>query len=335
MGNTLSFGSQKQSPEEIRETRQARENYRNYLSSQQTNVNTDVSAKRLTPDTGNAILEKIKLAYAWLQKNPNANYNEIVTSYDATNTEISRIIKTDKPKKELSNQIVGLKSITKVQLENKKIDDTQSEKLNALSVTTEKWLEKNGSKATTIDFEQEEIKFRSTIRQIVPTVDVSNDILNYLDKTKNMEPTSLLQNIQKTEKELEIQKSQTFTAQDGIKTVWSQANKTFWSFLILFLCLVSGSLAANSAIGRSRGYRILYFLYGAIPFYAPLVILYTIYRRIREGPLPYYAPLPLSIEPATTRLGKILWFPFYWIPDSYAVEQYDKFQETLKDVITT
>jgi hypothetical protein len=335
MGNV--FGKRdKLSSEEIRETRQARENYRNYLASQQTNVNNDVSSKRLTPDTGNIILEKIKGAYTWLQKNPNANYNEIINNYDTTNTEISRLIKTDKPKKEIANQIVGLKSIAVVQAENKRIDETQLEKLNQLSNTTEKWLEKNVSKATQIDFDQQEIKFRGTIREIVPQVDVSNDIINYLDKTKDMEPTALLQAIQNTERELEAQKNSTAPGPKELaKTVWFEANKVFFTYLTIFICLVSGSLAANNAIGRARAYRVLYFLYGAIPIYAPIVILYTIYRRIKEGPLPYYAPLPLSITPATTRLGKILWFPFYWIPDSYAVDQYDKYQQSLKDMITT
>lgn len=335
MGNV--FGKRdKLTSEEIRETRQARENYRNYLASQQTNVNNDVSSKRLTPDTGNIILEKIKNAYTWLQKNPNANYNEIINNYDTTNTEISRLIKTDKPKKEIANQIVGLKSVAVVQAENKRIDEVQLEKLNQLSNTTEKWLEKNVSKATQIDFDQQEIKFRGTIREIVPQVDVSNDIINYLDKAKDMEPTALLQAIQKTERELEAQKNATGpSAKELGGIVFFEANKTFFQYLMIFLCLVSGSLAANNAIGRSRAYRVLYFIYGCIPLYAPFVIIYTIYNRIKQGPLPYYSPLPLSITPATTRLGKILWFPFYWIPDSHAVDEYDKYQQSLKDMITT
>jgi hypothetical protein len=330
MGNSVSIGKQP-SQEEIRETRQARQSYLTYLSTVQVNVNTEVSGKRLTPDTGNLILEKIKAGNAWLQKNPNANYNEIVTNYDATNTEIKRLLDTDKPKKEMLNQILTLKG----QARNWRITPEEAEKLVALADETKKWYDKNNKTATTIDYSQEQLKFKDSIRKIIPDVATSNDIISMLNSVKDMDPTDLMASIQKTDKEIEIKKSQTFDFKEGATVAWVKANQVFWSLLLIFLCFVSGSLAANNAIGRARAYRVLYFFYGLIPFYAPIVLLYTIYRRIREGPLPYYAPLPLSIDPATTRLGKILWFPFYWIPDNIAVDEYEKYQQSLKDMITT
>ena len=54
MGNL--FSGQKQTAEEIKQLRQAREEYQNYLSKIQTNTNTDVNGKRLTPESGRAIL---------------------------------------------------------------------------------------------------------------------------------------------------------------------------------------------------------------------------------------------------------------------------------------
>jgi hypothetical protein len=335
MGNRFSLGGQPETKDQARETRQARENYRNYLTTTQVNVNTEVNAKRLTPDTGNLVLERIKVANTWLQKNPNANYNEITTNFDATNTEIKRLLNTDKPKREIQNQIAGIKAEALKTRDEKKIDEQEYEKLIQLSNEIDTWYKKNNATATTIDFSQEDLKIQSSIRTIVKDANVSNEIIQKLNQVKQMNPNDLLASIQKTEKDLEIKKSQTFDLREGIQVAWWQANKTFWLCLLIFLCLVSGSLAANNAIGRARPYRVLYFLYGAIPFYAPLVILYTIYRRIREGPLPYYAPLPLSIEPATTRLGKILWFPFYWIPDNNAVQEYDKYQEQLRLIAST
>ena len=335
MGNRFSLGGQPQTQDQARETRQARENYRNYLTTTQVNVNTEVNAKRVTPDTGNLILERIKVANTWLQKNPNANYNEITTNFDATNTEVKRLLGTDKPKREIQNQIAGIKAQAFQQRESKKIDEQEYEKLVQLANETEKWYKKNSTTATTIDFSQEDLKIQSSIRSIVKDANVGNDIIQNLNKTKNMNPNDLLASIQKTEKDLELKKSQSFDLREGISVAWWKANQVFWISLLVFLCLVSGSLAANSAIGRARPYRVLYFIYGAMPFYAPLVILYTIYRRIREGPLPYYAPLPLSIEPATTRLGKLLWFPFYWIPDNNAIQEYDTFQEQLATIAST
>jgi hypothetical protein len=110
------------------------------------------------------------------------------------------------------------------------------------------------------------------------------------------------------------------------------ALKVFFSLLLVAVCIVSGSLAANAAIGRHTGYRVLYFIYGCIPFFVPFIIFYTIYRRISEGPLPYYGILPVSLEAATTTLGKYLWWPFYWIPDHLSVEETDTFQKALEAI---
>ena len=99
--------------------------------------------------------------------------------------------------------------------------------------------------------------------------------------------------------------------------------------MIITLCLLSGSFAANFAIGRVPAYRVLYFLYGCIPIFTPLVLLYTIYKRIKDGRIPVYTMLPISIDPATTRLGRLLWRPFYWIPDQQAIDAFKHFNDSL------
>jgi len=43
-----------------------------------------------------------------------------------------------------------------------------------------------------------------------------------------------------------------------------------------------------------------------------------------------YAILPISIEPASTRLGQFLWYPFYYVPDVEQATLYKQFQETIK-----
>ena len=65
----------------------------------------------------------------------------------------------------------------------------------------------------------------------------------------------------------------------------------------------------------------------------PIVLLYTMFTRMRYGPIPYYAILPLTIEPATTRLGRILNFPFYWIPDDTSRELTKNFINMVEKIV--
>jgi hypothetical protein len=119
-----------------------------------------------------------------------------------------------------------------------------------------------------------------------------------------------------------------------VPTVLNTCIQTFaWLFVIAFL-LMCGSFAANFAIGRVPSYRILYFIWGALPPFAPFVLLYAIYKRLHDGRLPIYAILPLSIEPATTRFGKYLWYPFYWVPDKEATSAYTAFQASLVETMS-
>jgi hypothetical protein len=136
-----------------------------------------------------------------------------------------------------------------------------------------------------------------------------------MDATKAAQPSALQSELLTREQKAKEARNAQIHLEDGAYTIKDTALKTFFGLLLFAICILGGSLAANQAIGRSRPYRILYFIYGIIPIFMPIVILYSIYSRLRFGPIPYYAILPLTIEPATTRLGRILNFPFYWIPD--------------------
>jgi hypothetical protein len=54
--NSLFGGSQQQSPEQIEAIRKARQEFLDYLTNQQTNTNTSLNKKELTPESANAIL---------------------------------------------------------------------------------------------------------------------------------------------------------------------------------------------------------------------------------------------------------------------------------------
>jgi hypothetical protein len=327
------LGGQKQSPEELEKTRQVRTDYQNTLSQLQTNVNADVNSKKLTPESGQAILELLKTSQDWLSKNPNASISEVLSNQDTTVTEVKRIQGIDKPKREFINMVSALPAISNDLQQKKKIDSTQQAKLNALAIEENKWFGKNGSDATEIEFSQETLKLKDTITTIVPDNDIRNYIMAELDKAKQMAPDELAGNLNSAEKSLKRRKGQQVSVGEGISVIWKTAMSVFFSLLVISLCIMAGSFAANMAIGRDPPYRILYFLYGALPTFAPFVLLYGIYKRLRYGPFTIYSILPVSIEPATTRLGKIFWFPFYWIPDEKAVAEYDLYRKAVEAAI--
>jgi hypothetical protein len=326
------FGGQPQSPEEIKEIRQSRENYQNYLSNLQTTINTDVNAKKITPESGKVLLAEVKKGYDWLQKNPNANLNEIMTNREAVSVEVKRIIQTDGPKRELYNIITTIPIISDKLLVDKQIDNTQDEKLKTLSQQEDKWYKKNSNTATPIDISQEMIKINDTIVEIVPDSEIRGLITNEFEKVKGLPPSDLTSLVNKTESSTRAKRDTQVDIGEGVSTITRTATEIFTATLLIGFCIYAGSLAANFAICRPIPYRILYFIYGSIPYFAPLVALYALYIRITKGPIPYYGVLPVSVEPGITRLGKLLWYPFYYIPDNNAIEAFDAFQKSVEAI---
>jgi hypothetical protein len=330
MGNIIS--GKKENPEDIKQVRQARTEFQDYLSQIQKNTSIDVNAKRLTPESGASILSEVKKGFDWLQKNPNANYSEVLAKYDAITAEIKRISSTDKPKQELKNMFTALKPIADDLLEKRKrIDETQAVKLKRLAEDEEKWYTKNSKTATDIDFSQEKLKMNDTIITIVPDSDVRKEIESTFNAVKDLSPGDLASLIAKAEADIKQKKDKEVNVKEGVNIILSTALKVFLILVLIVFCLMAGSLAANYAIGREPMYRIFYFIYGSIPLFSPLVYLYFIYKRIYEGPFSYYGFLPITTEPAISRLGKIAMYPFYWMPDHDSITALDNFQQSVRD----
>jgi ABC-type sugar transport system permease subunit len=330
MGQT--FSRKQLTPDEVNQLRTARTEYQDTLNSLQTNVQTDIQNKALTPESGQIILTEIQKAFTWLQKNPNATLIEVYANHDATTAEIKRVMAVDKPKKEFQNQILALPVIADEAFGKNLLTSQQVESLKQLSVGEAAWLKKNGSTASTVEFQQENIKVNTNIQKILKKADLVQFVTEKLNATKNAQPSILQSELVTREQKAKEARNATIHIEDGVNTIKNTALTTFFSFLLITICILGGSLAANQAIGRSRPYRILYFLYGAIPVFMPIVILYTVFSRLRYGPIPYYAILPLTIEPATTRIGRILNFPFYWIPDDTSRTLTKAFVESVEKI---
>ncbi len=326
------FGRQ-QTPEEIKEVRQARNSYQDYLSTTQTKTNTDVNRKAITPESGQAILKEVEAGQTWLEKHPNANYNELLTNQDTVTVEINRILKTDAPKRKVKNILLALPFVAEEGVQKKILTAEQAEKLKALAADEEKWYAKSAATATEIQFSQEELKINESIQNLIVNGNEVQYVRNALQNLAGKDTSELQAYLATQESKLKAAKSQQVDIQEGARVAGNTALKVFFGFLIVAFCILCGSFAANFAIGRPPAYRVFSFLYGAFPLFAPFVLLYTIYKRLRYGPMALYAILPLSIEPAVSRLGKLLWYPFYWIPDQNSIDAMKEYTDLLSKAV--
>jgi len=137
---------------------------------------------------------------------------------------------------------------------------------------------------------------------------------------------------EKKKKDLETQKLQqrkNFGAKDSLKTAWTTFLKVFGTLLIIALILHAGSLCANDAIARSTLYRVLYFIYAAIPIFSiPVLIYYHIYRRYKGTMPQVYTMLPIREQPEIqSTIISYLLAPFTYVPD---LQDIGKKQEALR-----
>lgn len=329
MGQTFSR-KEKQTPDEVNKIRAARTEYQDTLTSLQTNVQTDIQNKALTPESGQLVLAEIQKAYTWLQKNPNANLLEVYANRDATTTEITRILNVDKPKKEFQNQILALPTLADEAVTKDLITKNQVAKVKHLSETEQAWFTKSAATATALDFQQEELKLKTQLQEILQKADLIQMFTEKLNAVKTAQPSALKSELVTREQKAKEAHNAEVHIDEGVDVVWKTALKVFFGLLVFAICIFAGSLVANQAIGRSRAYRILYFMYGALPIFVPFVLFYILYSRLRFGPIPYYAILPLTIEPATTRLGRLFLFPFYWIPDDTSRQMTRAFMDSIE-----
>jgi len=319
----------KKSSQDLKDLRNTRIKYQDYLANVQTNTQSDVANNALTPETGASIYKVVQNAYDWLKKNPSVDITDVQGNQDSNTIEIKRLMSVDIPKRKFNNTLISLPTILDKLVADKTItSDKKTAFLPTLAAETS-WYNRNKNTASQIDFTQEFQKINDTITTTFVDSSIVSNIKSQVEAAQAI-PTSQLnsQLAEYTKKTVEVQKQQVDVKSAG-QTILSTALSVFTGFLIVSLLLMCGSFAANMAIGRPPMYRILYFIYGCVPIFAPLVLFYSIYRLFQDKKVHIYSLIPCSIEPATTRLGKILWFPFYWIPDQHSIDEYKAFMASL------
>jgi len=326
MGNIFNKSAPSTSTaDDINTMRNARTKYQDYLANVQTNTNTDISNNALTPETGSTIYKVVQTSYDWLKKNPNANLSEIYANQDSATAEVTRLVSVDVPKRKFNNTLIAIPVILDKLITEKIITADKKTAFLPIVASEQAWYKANQATASPIDFTQEFQKINDNITTTFvdqQTVSIIKSQLQLAQSIPTGQLTSILADYNSKQKNSE---KQNVNIKSTGQIVLSTATQVFGSLLLIAFCIMCGSFAANMAIGRPPMYRALYFMYGAVPMFAPFVLIYTLYKRISEGRLSVYTVLPMSIEPATTRIGRILWHPFYWVPDQHAIDEYDKF----------
>jgi hypothetical protein len=321
-------------PEQIKELRKTRVEFQDYLSKLQTDTTTDAEKKRVTPEGAKKIFNQIKLSQTWLASNPNANINEILAKRDEITAEANRVLKVDMTLGYIYNGIIASPIIIRKAIDKKIIDSDKGAKLTALLNDIKTWYDTNKDTLIPIDLQTKYREITNTFITIVPDQKAHIFFESELQPIVIQSTSDARDRIAKEEASLNRFKAANVDVNEGINTILEVTIKTVVGLFTTAVLIMCGSFAANFAIGRVPAYRALYFIWGALPPFAPFVLLYAIYRRLHDGRLPIYAILPLSIEPATTRLGKFLWYPFFWVPDAEAKSAYSAFQASLAETMS-
>ena len=353
MGNVLNAFKPKPTLPEIQQNMQAKQDYYNDIKNLNAQIKVSQDTNLILPETAAVSYRLLRDTQKWLKDNPDANASDILTSRLDLLQKFTEIQDTEGSRRLILIWMATCATSSKQLLATKTITEDDDKNIQTIVESLNKWYLEKKFTATKPDFDQKAMdvndELQTQLSNNQPALSfIALQFQNYAKLTPAQLSSLLKQNNIIVTKQTPEQKKQTDAViavqekheneekqiqkanDDPISTIQSTALNTFFTLLMYFVFILGGSLAANLAIGRTNMYRVLYFIYGCIPFFAPIVILYTIYRRIRYGPVPLYGILPLSIQEAETRLGKILWYPFYWIPDDYSIEQTNKFLESLK-----
>jgi hypothetical protein len=124
---------------------------------------------------------------------------------------------------------------------------------------------------------------------------------------------------EKQEADAELRRRSEFSMRGLVRDTAGQILSYVSSLILVVFILYGGHIAANEAIGYRVPFRILSFVYGSLGFfyYIPR-LLYKIHWK-REV-VPMYTFLPISVYHPTGFFEKIIFGPFSYEEDQYAID---------------
>jgi hypothetical protein len=322
------FGEQRPSLEESKAIREARKLFYDAIQAATATTTAALKAKTMTPDTAKSINTVISETRAWLSKNPRASYDEIGAKYEEFDSKIKELVDADKPRVVVLTAIRSLSFNADVAQQQGIINAQQNAALKQFQKEQQAWFDKNASSASELALVEKLQEITEKQAEIVQNPVFTEKVQ---EQTASPEAAKAAL-VEQKKQEVQDTKYPVKDLRSGIKYSAKIAGQVVGALLLIVLCGMAASLAANAAIGRPPAYRILYFIYGFIPIFAPFVLIAAALRRMMKGPQPWYGILPVSIVPATTRFGKFFWFPFYWVPDQRAVDAAKDWMDAMEKV---
>lgn len=328
---------------EIASIKQDRLNFYKDLQTFQTNISNQVKNNQISPDTSIELNAIVTSAQAWLRANPDATALQVTTEKDDLTEKAKPIYERETDKNRYIYTLFFLQSLedeyNSSSKSKKDIDSVfkSSEIKNSIKLLKNefKWIKSNPSETALtysqrIDYVSNEIqKIYIDHPNLTETIKYYGSILKehrqpywWILKQKNAENNLRNQQISATE----------FDSKRLALNSIEFALQFFGSFLILTLIIFGGSLAANYAICREWHYRIFFFIFSLNPLLTPIILAYTALQALKGKPIEYYGLLPISTEPAKTRLGKILWWPFYYETDKNETNLTEAFLQSIVTV---
>jgi ABC-type sugar transport system permease subunit len=323
------------SVEEQNKIREERTNFNDLIQNYHKRVLELKEKGKLTPESANEILVLNDTTYKWLTDNPTADLLKILSQKDAYKQRADTIIETDKPKAQFISYYTGIPYIADTLYNQRTIDDARKGILIKEARDAEAWFKTNGATANKIQLDTylagsearlldglTDIKVREAIRTAVANIKAASaEKLRYI-----------FGSLKKNEKKLEESE---FRLSTVTGTTWSIATSIFVWSVVFVVCAFSGSLAANTVIHRPAVYRLLYFIWGAIPLFVVPIFIYFIFQRVKSGPLHLYTMIPIVSSTADyeNSLGffeRLLRSAVVYYPDEHIDTLAAAFQKTLE-----
>jgi len=353
-----------QTQEEIDKIQAERKKYYDDIKTFQTKVTKDLTDNKISPETGIELSALIKSSQEWLTNNPNATYLEVNNKHVNFPKLYEAIYERELHKNQLLSYIYFVQYLCDIFAgllnDEKQTAGMTSEMKNDFTglinsvttvINTQLIWYQNNPKKDGIIYTQEIDNLTTKLINIAIPLDAKYNPMFQVPQDKNLSsfikeegrkrkedknPTPWLMKEQVAKNKALIQASaeQEYSNNKLIKESTSIAFSVFGSFILIAIILYGASLAANIAIGRDIHYRIFYFIFSCNPIVTPIIFAYTALMVLKGHPIPYYGILPISTEPATTRLGKILWFPFFYKGDEFEVKSKADFVSHLAAVGT-
>ena len=335
------------SPDEFNAIKKERDGFYADLKSFQDKVKQEEASSVISPDTSNQLTSLIADAQKWLRTNPNANSLEVKTERDDLTQKAKPIYERETAKNQYLHMLWYAESVFSIYNNDSSFKEginnnvykpsaTQLSNFTKELANEFTWIRQNPSETALTYTQRIDTALQKYVKIFSDNKFLTPDLISSLSTQYK---SSAFPYWWKTKAEIPIK---AVASQNLEKSVYNNqrliTNSTilglqiFGSLILVVLILFGGSLAANHAIMRDPIYKIFYFIFGCNPLLTPIIFAYTALLALKGRPIKYYGVLPISTEPAKTRLGKILWWPFYYEQDTAYAESVKKFVETLDTI---